>query len=414
MKNNLTPILFFLIIQGWIPLSLTATPNQSDTTIERVLENRKKSLYFHNTLMQIQEPSLVSVWFMDYTKNLSGFQKKPFILDGDVQTPIAIGGKRFVGKHGKWLNAIHVTPQFRVRIFNDDPAFPAGPVGDRSLPVRTPSTMVGITYYGAPARFSDPEEFGNPTILDNLYFGLRGFHHSNGQDGYELDTLRPANKGKINIYNGNFGENLVFEFIVGGKTEFRRDNIMKSRSNLRVLEEKKQYKPGTEMYLKMHRQHEMYWRASYEWHPKPLTSQFFDSLSIYGRHRINLNLGQSVFVNLLEVIRGKTKWDTVMQEKKYEKWRVTGNMNFIFDGDLKAGNAQDLKKVSALDVSKRLNLWITCYRMILQTQNAAFFVQAGYFGSDNYNIYFAQRMWQLRFGLAFGIFDQPEPKDFIH
>ena len=388
--------------------SFSAPPLAQSVTDQ--LKIRQKSLYYYKTLMQLQEPSALSIIFTDYTIVTSGDQKKPFILNADVQTPIAIGGKRFHGKHGKWLNTVHINPQFKVRIFNDDTSFPFGPNGDTSLPVRTPSTIPGITYFGAPARLWDDNETSGFKLFDNLHFGIRVFHHSNGQDGNELDTLRPANLGKVNLYNGNFGQNVVFEIIVGAKTELvANKTVRNSRSNQRKLA--RENRPGKQIYLKMSRERELYWRLGYEFHPWNLSNEVFRDLAIYGRYRLNLTVGHSLLPSLWEFIGDGEKWCDVFNSTKYEQWRFTFNSNYILDRVYNTGNAYALEKVNFLDASKRLNLWLTAYRVIRETQNAALFMQAGYYGSDNYNIYFTQSMWQFRFGLAFGAFNRPNYPD---
>jgi hypothetical protein len=70
-----------------------------------------------------------------------------------------------------------------------------------------------------------------------------------------------------------------------------------------------------------------------------------------------------------------------------------------------------LEDVKFLDAGKRLNVWVTAYWIMPQTRSSALFAQAGYYGSDNYNIYFAQSLWQFRFGLAFGVFNDSVEKD---
>lgn len=75
------------------------------------------------------------------------------------------------------------------------------------------------------------------------------------------------------------------------------------------------------------------------------------------------------------------------------------------------GSTLNLEKVKAFDMSKRLNLWLTTYYVIGFSKHAALFSQVGYFGSDNYNIYFNQSIWNIRLGLTFGFFEQPEAPD---
>lgn len=379
--------------------------NPLSKSITDRLELRKKSLYFHNTLLYMQEPSTLSFPYTDFTFKTYGYQKKPYILNADVQIPIALGGKRFVGKRG-WMNAIHVIPWFKVRIFQNDADFPFGPLGDKSLPVRTPSTMPGIVYYGAPASWWDPTNNANK-FFENIYVGVKAFHHSNGQDGYELDTVKASNDGEVNLYNGNFGENLYFEILVGGKTEFIPNNIWGASINERKL---RKNKPGKQVYLRRHRQTYFYWRVGYEFHPQSLSNEIFDYYSIYGRYRLNLNAGYSILPTFWEFIGDGNKWCDVTREEPFEHWRFTFNLNYILDSDYMHGNVNQLVKVPAFD-AKRLNVWLTSYWILRSSNSTALFTQVGWYGSDNYNIYFNQSMFQIRGGLAFAFFDMPSKPD---
>ena len=186
------------------------------------LRIRKRNFNFHKTLRYIQPPSTLSGGTItSYTINTLGYDKKNFVLDADVQFPIAIGGKRF------GLNTIQIIPRFKVRIFQDDQNVPFGVAGDTSLAVRTPSTIPGIAYYFSFNRWWDPtrrydralkNEFPRNErheFRDNKYLGVYIFHHSNGQDGNEI-----APNDSVNIYNGNYGEQVVFEFIYGQQRKF--------------------------------------------------------------------------------------------------------------------------------------------------------------------------------------------------
>ncbi|HEU5293086.1 MAG TPA: hypothetical protein VFU05_20715 [Cyclobacteriaceae bacterium] len=372
-------------------------PAMPDSVV-RQIDRRASNFYFFSTIRKISEPSTISFPFLSLTHNVTGTQKKPFVLDADIQTPIAIGGKRF--SIGNWMYTIHVIPRFKVRIFQDDPS-----VGDESIPVRTPSTIPGVAYYGALRKWWDDKEEKRGYSFENIFVGLYAFHHSNGQDGPELDTI---NIGQVNTYNGNFGEQVAFEFILGGKTS--SDDIPKINSN-RNAKKEADNSPGKQMFLKVYQRSELYWKVSYELHPRKASNQVFDSLSIYGRHRLNLNVGLSLMPRLWEFIGdGKTWWD-VSNEANYERWRFTLNANYIMDGDYASGNTLNPEQVKQFDLSRRLNLWLTAYWVIGFSQHAALFTQVGYYGSDNYNIYFNQSLWNFKLGIAFGFFDQQELPD---
>jgi hypothetical protein len=374
-------------------------PEMPEAVSNRIAR-RDSNFYFFKTMRRISTPSTIAFPFMSFTHNTYGVQKQPFVLDADIVTPIAIGGKRWA--IGKWMHTVHIMPQFKVRIFQDDAS-----VGDKSIPVRTPSTIPGIAYYGALRSWWDPHETGEGlNLLENFFLGLRVFHHSNGQDGPEYD---PVNLGRINTYNGNFGEQVVFEFMMGGKTS-SDDNInaFNSDCNKRKVNSNT---PGKEIYLKVANRHEVFWKAGYELHPQKASSHAFDSLSIYGRHRLNLTAGLSLSPRLWEFIGDGTSWWDVVNESNYERWRFTLDVNYILDGDYRSGNTLNPESIAFFNAKKRLNLWVTAYWVMGSSQHAALFAQAGYYGSDNYNIYFNHSLWSFRFGIAFGFFDQPAVPD---
>ena len=197
---------------------------ETDPAIQERLDKRKRNYHFYKTMLKIQPPSLLSGGGLtSFTHNTLGYDKKNFILDADVQTPIPIGGKRF------GLNTIHIIPRFMVRIFKDDANVPFGPRGDTSLAVRTPSTIPGIVWYFSPKGWWDPERYydkelkkanrkegiKDDKLRDNRYLGLFIFHYSNGQDGNEF-----AVNDSVNAYNGNYGEQVIFEFIYGQQRVF--------------------------------------------------------------------------------------------------------------------------------------------------------------------------------------------------
>ena len=84
--------------------------------LEEVETKRRKTYDFFNAMLLISEPSTISGGrFTDFTKNTnSALQKKSFVLNADIQVPIGMGGKRW--RIGKWMNTVHLIPQFKVRI----------------------------------------------------------------------------------------------------------------------------------------------------------------------------------------------------------------------------------------------------------------------------------------------------------
>jgi hypothetical protein len=346
-------------------------------------------------MRSIQDPSTVTA-FTTWTHNTLGYNKKNYVLDADVQIPISIGGKKF------GLNEIQVIPRFQFRIFQDDPNVPYGPHGDESLPVRTPSAMPGLAYYRSFRSWWRNER--NPL----KFVGFYAYHHSNGQDGYELDTSN--GKKQVNVYNGNFSEDLIIEFMIGGRIKFRGNgDALFSEKNKSKLAKNS---AGKQIFIKTGSQKDFYWKLSYELHPKSLSNTVFDSLGMMGRNRINIRTGLRFIPTMTEWIGDGKQWCNIAPEKGYERWRLTANLSYILDDVYNRGDdINHLEKINLLNASRRLNFSLSAYRVIGHSGNAAGFVQAAYLGSDPYNIYFNQSLWQFKIGLAFAFFDQPDEED---
>lgn len=366
--------------------------------ISNSVENRARSLNFFKTMLEISEPSTISVKTTDYTLNRDkDLQKRPFILNADIQTPIGLGGKRW-GK--KWLSTVHIIPQFKVRIFDNDPM-----QGDSSLPVRTPSYMPGITYFGTHKKiWNQPVKEG----MGSLFTGLKMFHHSDGQDAPEF-----YQDGSINTYSGDFGEQLVFEFMIGGIYGWKC-NTPKSRKGI-----KKTPKNGKSFTVRRSERADfdrrLYSKLSYEWHEKTtMTNIAYSEYNLYGRHRLNLQAGVSIIPSFVDLIYSEKegKFVTVTPTQQKETFRFVLNTSYILDKNYNKGDAANQQKVSFLDVSRRLNVNFTAYWRIRNTPFAGLFVQVGYYGSDPYNVYFQQSMWQWRAGLATSFFKYPKNGDF--
>jgi len=416
MKTFLiTLILFFIYHSGKAQIQncpdcyknplLTRSPvidciDEYGTDMQNEIKTQRVHYEFYKTLRKIHEPSTVSS-FTNWTFNNLGYQKKNFILDGDLNIPIAI---QLSGKIG--LNTLHIIPRFKFRIFQNDPDFPHSANGDASLPVRTPSAMPGIAYYWAhPNWWTDQED----KHIQNIYLGIYAYHHSNGQDGNELDTILV---GEINTYNGNFGEDLVFEFIFGASKKFRsiqNDKWFGTEYNEKVGN----YKLGKKLTLKPSTGHELHWRVGYEFHPKVVSNPVFDSLDMYGRHRLNISLSYLRLPKFWSFIGDNDEWCSIGPERNYEKWRHTLNISYILDNKYKRGNYLNPEVVSYFNLKRRLNISYTLYYVIGRSRFSALFAQVSYFGTDNYNIYFNNSLTSIRIGVAFGFFDQPHKSDLV-
>ncbi len=385
---------------------------EKDKPVYTRVTRRARNYDFHQTLRKIQEPSTVTS-FLTHTENSLGLDKKNFVLDADVRIPFTMGGKRF------GLSSIHILPAFKVRIFQDDnfenESVRYGDIygvnGDSSLAVRTPSTIPGFAYFFSFDRFWSTD-YEKP----NAYAGIIGYHSSNGQDGPEFYPTDSS----VNIYNGNFGEQWVWEFAYGQHWRLagKGDVFDRRRNRSRV----NNHESGKRIFLKTENSAEFFWRMSLEYHIKSWSGPGWRELEqygygpndhMYGRLRLNAQSGLILFPMLWEFIgNNKKQWCSVMPERNYERWRFTWNVNYILDSNYYRGSkVSELQKVKFLELRRRLNYWVTAYWVLGRTKYSAVFLQAGYYGSDNYNIYFNDSLWHFKAGLAFGVFDQPDEPD---
>lgn len=375
--------------------SCCADSNYNSQILSEIISIRERKIDFNNTLRMIHEPATISMW-SNLHHNYSGYQKKPFLLDGDLNIPISFQIPNRLG-----FGTLQVIPRFKFRIFQNDPKVPFGK-GDISLPVRTPSAMPGLVYYFTTNKLW--KNTNDPGLFSDIYFGLYAFHHSNGQDGEEVDLI---NKGEVNTYNGNFSENLNFEFILGGRkkiTTLNLNNFCNNRTYKRSIHKR----VGKELDLKPSIRREFYWKLGYEWHPKELSNQIFTDFNMYGRKRLNLYFSYSIIPTLWQFISDGLQWCQISSETSFERFRHNLKITYIMDQQYFRGNTHSLEKISQFNVSKRVNINYSLYWIFKKSQFSALFAQIGYFGSDEYNIYFNDSYLNLKAGIAFGFFNQPD------
>jgi hypothetical protein len=402
MKKN-----FFLVLVICFPAFMFAQ-TVSDTTnecapppppldIAKLEDRRAISQMFYNELQILSTPSTVSgtiVTNWEFYESGS-YYKRPFILNGDVQLPIALGGRGWYWNRSGLLHTFHVIPQFKVRILEED-----HPRGDSSLPVRTPSYMPRLTYYGSHQSWLTDKHL--------FYYGLSAFHHSNGQDGDEyIDSLHAGanwNAGDVNLYNGNFGENCVFEVMIGGM--WKRDTVIPEQSDNTPPNNPdnlaKRFRSSKQM-------QDRYLKLGFEFHPKALTNRDLMQYNMYSRYRINLQAGLIISRNSVTELwsPSEDKWYKEGREFPKELVRIILDANFLL-GALNTGN---LNSLAPAPFSRRVNVWVTGHVRIPGTKMASGFVQVGYWGSDNYNIYFSQRMIMVQWGLSFGYYRYGNAKE---
>jgi hypothetical protein len=388
---------FFLLIVFITTFFVSVSGQDSNNSIELsdtltdeekvIMEKRSMANDFSHTLHKIGDPSIASFGFSDYTYNsVPSRQKKPFILNASIQPIIGIGGKRWYV--GNFVHTFQVIPSITVRIFENDSSF-----NDHSLPVRTPSFVARFNYFFSHAKL------WNDSSRVKIYFGASFFHHSNGQDGYEFNS-----DGSINTYNGNFSELAVFEYMTGGMRIIKKPLQPINRR----LVEKGSRKIQVASWDKL-----LYWKLAFENHPQAFTTPRFLEYNLYGRNRVNIQLGYLLNPLSRHVAYSKRKEKWVPVENSFHKReirRVVFNLSYIIDRNYNTSSIYALEPVKFMNVSKRLNADLTWYERIGTSNDYAVFVRVGYYGSDPYNIYFQESIFIARFGIAFGNFVVGERK----
>ncbi len=407
MKPKLLSILIIFPMLSFAQDSVKIAKKMGyDSTLEnQLILRRHTSVEFYNFTKRLANASDISILYTDFNKNLDpNLDKKNYILNADVQVPIVLGGKRwyFRTSKGLWFNTVQVIPQFQIRIFRNDKTFK-----DASQPVRTPSYLPRITYFGSPGSWQKENK-------KKLIF-FSAFHHSNGQDGSEFFTADSSyafwKKGRINTYNGNFGENLVFELGFGSSrnhNEFSIEDTKFYRLKRQIqLLEKDQGRPvfssSETAFIRTQN------KFSLEYHPKSLTNSAFDALELYGRMRLNTQLGLSFiafpveFIKKLNEVSRRPFYSVFGKAKMMEQFRFVLDNSIILDRNFNKINENS--KLLKAGLSNRINIKLTYYNRIGGTSSTALFFQGGYYGSDPYNIYFGQRALYFRFGISFLYFE---------
>jgi hypothetical protein len=273
-----------------------------------------------------------------------GSPKTWYIFSADISP-------EFIISSGRLPFTIHLVARYMVRIMHDNPE-----AGDSSYSVRTPSFRPGAILY-FPIGYVDDE------VRKIKYWSISVFHHSNGQDGNEFN-----HDGSFNLYDGNFSTNYVTPAF-----HFRKRKYLTQP----VSEEFQNAKPNYK---------DFYGSAGLELHFRTA-----DSLkSSYGNQRINLELGY------ISVIK---EWDTY-HGRRLSNYFYGENYRFIFNFTYIAGDRD--KGLSGLD--KRINTELSYYWRIKGSPNASLFASTGYYGSDPYNIYYANSYFFFRAGIALGFF----------
>jgi hypothetical protein len=277
-----------------------------------------------------------------------GSPKKWYWISTDIAPHFIIGGGRM-----RW--PVHITPRYRIRWMHDDPK-----KGDTSLSVRTPSFMPYIKIF-IPLGKNPGERAGS------IHFAsIASGHHSNGQDGNEFQDSTT-----LNTYNGNFSTNYLEAAI---HTRFRKKHVFRSERKHSYLSD-------------------FFGSLGYEHHyltAPPLKST-------YGRQRLNLVLGW------IRKSSGKDGSSDKMspESKGNEKSRC------VLNGTVILGQ----RKLHLSRAERRINFDLSYFKALLNKQRLYVFLSGGYYGSDTYNIYYQNRYWYLRTGIALGFYVLPPGKE---
>lgn len=374
-----------------------------------VLKARANAKAFLQTSMLVAEPSTVSSSFgfvlgpaqsafslLENTMNSDLLRdRKPYVLNADIQPVFALGGPRWVIGSARWekpiYSTIHFIPRFKVRILANDPER-----GDGSHPVRTPSYMPGAEYFISAGRFWDPKVSGT-----RHYLAFKAWHHSNGQDtdGGEFDS-----KGWFNTRNGDYNETLVLQAAYGGIARLRRPEPPK-------MDNDTAYRVHARKFGNARTPREsgpIAWKAGLSHSP-----WMTDSVNPYfGNTRITLSFTQIWAPWRRDIVRHEGEvFVTAEPWTLKEQFRLDWRMEFIADEPHKyrSGPYGKGKPYTYARLDKRLNLYGTLYYVFPRMSGAGVFAQAGYYGSDPYNAYFQESQWFWRIGLALGSFLRTDP-----
>ena len=376
MRSLLFIDLFFTTLSAYAGKNMPV--EDSTQRVNRALDERATSLDFFKTTTILADASTASVFSeLDYVQPKS-WQKKPYIFNGIFNTPVPIGGKWFHIPHKGIYFAMQLHPDVTVRILQNDPA-----KGDSSSPVRTPSFMPGVTFFITANRF-----WNKPEDKAKHYFGLKIFHHSNGQDGTHFMP-----DGYWNRYNGDFSDFVIYEFIYGGiKNGMAKDGAVK--------------KAGIGNSIRTAATYSYYWNGSFQLSPKSSLDPDMTNNHLYGKYRTTGEIG-FIWAPYYQdyVVSSDKKTKTVVNNPvRKEIFRVYANFTYIWDYDLNTGPLYNLSRARVYDITKRLNASITFSARIPGVSFAGLFLQTGYYGSDPYNVYFQQSVLFIRTGISMGFF----------
>lgn len=374
-----------------------------------VLEARTNARAFLTATALLAEPSTASSSFgaafgngtsaffpLENTMNTDPQRdKKPYLLNADIQPVVALGGPRWVIGSARWsrpiYSALHFIPRFKVRMFVNDAAR-----GDSSRPVRTPSYMPGAEYFISAGRLWDPQRADI-----RHYFAIKAWHHSNGQD---IDGGEFTSEGWFNTRNGDYSEDVVFQAAYGGIRHFRRPPPPNLNADTGYVVRGRRFGNARSP----RSIGPMAWKAGImhtPWMTDSVKPYFGNTRVVLSFTRIWAPWRRDIVRHIGDIYVPAEPWSP------NEQWRMDWRLEYIADerhkyrnGPYGEGAAYGFGRLD-----KRLNITGTMYYVFPRMSGAGLFAQAGYYGSDPYNAYFQESQWFWRIGLALGAFLRQDP-----
>ncbi|RZK66608.1 MAG: hypothetical protein EOO95_05320, partial [Pedobacter sp.] len=213
-----------------------------------------------------------------------------------------------------------------------------------SAGVRTPSYRLGFATY---ARLN--------TDLENYKYAEMAFtHHSNGQD---QEAINPD--GTVNTFTGNFNANYL-------TASYRFGHLIPGRTD--------------ESYYSVNHRVGLQWHKFFRYEP---------ALDLgFGFTRVIYNFSLRKYDDIEKKAINKAN---VKTEK--ETWRLNSEISYAVN---------KIPSKNLMNLQKRLNAEVN-FNYSLPFMNNVFLMAAvGYYGEDNYNIYFQDHYGYLRFGFSSG------------
>ena len=383
------------IIDNRQTIDLPIIPPANLTVSETGYINAKRtSNYFRESFLENVPLSTTSFFANQRFYDNEFDMRKPCILDAVTNFYIPlIGNWGFVRQNTKvsqpnmWLFGFYIVPAFDIRIFQTDES-----VGDLSNPVRTPSLKAGGEFIITHSSLWNYYNTTSKRHKGALF--LKGYHHSNGQDGVSINRSdnKSTKAGYINTYNGNFSDD--FPLQIGA------------------------------MYLHERLSHSFFIKAGYEF-SQYLTAgidKLTDYYDLYATERIML-MGnykfRPTYHAYIDPANNNTRYLTNYNIENFRiEWYFTYFVTSPKKWNYGTVNLDSLKQDGLKQVDynnkRRFNAAVTFHYRIPGTRCSGVFLQAGFHGQDPYNIYFQRPNSFIRAGVSYGLFAYPKRTDDIN